>query len=169
MPQDIHPADPAHLAGRVFRYLRSLVGDAEEARDLVQEVWLRLGARPDAGEALVFTAARQCGISHLRRRATRRRVLAEDAGDEVAAAVAAPARERPDARLEETDRREALRRALGVLSEEQRSVFHLTEVEGLRYAEVAEVLGVPAGTVASRKHLAVVRLREEMRRRGHDA
>lgn len=156
------------LSVQVFRYLRTLTGDAEVARDLVQDLWLKLHEQPQAGAALVFTAARNCGLSWLRRRATRLRVLEERDGAE-SARVAAPAAQRPDRQLETAELRQALLEALAGLPEDQRSVFHLTEIEGLRHAEVAAILGIPQGTVASRKHHAVRRLQEELRRRGHDA
>lgn len=76
---------------------------------------------------------------------------------------------RPDHDLENRQLRADLLAALASLPEDQRSVFHLSEIEGLSYAEIAAVLDVPCGTIASRKHHAVRRLREQLRRRGHGA
>jgi len=156
------------LADQVFRYLRSLTGDAEVARDLTQDLLLGLHGRGEAGPALVFTAARNRGLSWLRRQTARRRHEVEAADESALHALPAPAGDRPDRLLEAADLRRDLRAALACLSEEQRTVFHLTEIEGLRYADVAAVLGISAGTVASRKHHAVQRLQAELRRRGHD-
>ena len=50
-----------------------------------------------------------------------------------------------------------------MLPEPQRAVFILSQYEGLSYAEIAEALDCPVGTVASRKHMAV----EALRRRLH--
>lgn len=58
--------------------------------------------------------------------------------------------------------REILRCALSRLSEEHREVVLLHEVEGLRYAEIGEVLGVPEGTVKSRLHHAFLNLRKQL-------
>lgn len=55
--------------------------------------------------------------------------------------------------------REALRCALSKLTEEHREVVLLHEIEGLRYAEIGVVLGVPEGTVKSRLHHAFLNLR----------
>ena len=77
--------------------------------------------------------------------------------------------ERPDRALEAAEFRADLLSALGLLPEEQRSVFHLSEIEGLSYAEIAQVLKLSPGTIASRKHHAVRKLREQLRRRGHGA
>jgi RNA polymerase sigma-70 factor, ECF subfamily len=58
---------------------------------------------------------------------------------------------------------EAVRNAVACLPESQRAVFILSEYEGLSYREIAEILGVPIGTVGSRKHLATEALRERLR------
>ncbi|MFA7331793.1 MAG: RNA polymerase sigma factor [Candidatus Delongbacteria bacterium] len=172
MPENSEPRAPStvQLAGRVYRYLRSLVGDADAARDLTQDLLLKLHDQPGAGLALVFTVARNLGLSHLRHRTVRQRVvMALGENQDLAETALAPEAEWPDRRLEAKDLRADLRAALAGLSEEQRTVFHLTEIEGLRYLEVAAVLGISVGTVASRKHHAVRRLQIELRRRGHGA
>ena len=64
-----------HSAG-VFRYLRSLVGDEEAARDLLHDAIIKLSSRADdAGQALVYTVARSCALDHLRRQRTRQNHL----------------------------------------------------------------------------------------------
>ena len=157
-----------HAAG-VFRYLRSLVGDGEAARDLTQDTFVRLREfAADAGPGLVFAAARSCALDHLRRRKVRERM--ESAWDDrIVSRAALNAVERPDRALEAAEFRADLLSALGLLPEEQRSVFHLSEIEGLSYAEIAQVLKLSPGTIASRKHHAVRKLREQLRRRGHGA
>ena len=58
--------------------------------------------------------------------------------------------------------RAALAQALRSLSTEHREVVELHEVEGLRYAEIAEILGVPEGTVKSRLHHAFLNMRKQL-------
>ncbi len=58
--------------------------------------------------------------------------------------------------------RVALAEALRSLSPEHREVVVLHEVEGMKYGEIAEVLGVPEGTVKSRLHIAFRHLRERL-------
>lgn len=55
--------------------------------------------------------------------------------------------------------REQLRAAISALTEDHRQVVLMHEVEGLRYTEIAEVLGIPEGTVKSRLHHAFRALR----------
>jgi RNA polymerase sigma-70 factor (ECF subfamily) len=53
-----------------------------------------------------------------------------------------------------------------MLPEGQRDVWELAEVQGLRYAEIAQALGIPVGTVKSRHHHAVRKLRTLLAERG---
>ena len=57
---------------------------------------------------------------------------------------------------------DAVRHAVQELPELQRSVFVLSHYEGLTYAEIAQMLECPVGTVASRKRLAVETLRRRL-------
>ena len=152
---------------RVWRYLRSLLRDADLARDVAHETFLKLRAVVEREgpprAAYVFTAARNAALSHLRRTRTRQRHVAPL--DPESRAVPDPAA--PDRELHRAELRSALDAALASLDETHRSVFLLSEVEGLRYEEIAEILDLPPGTVASRKHHATLRLRRELERTGH--
>lgn len=157
-----------HVAA-AYRFLRSLVGDAETARDLLQDTFVRLAPHAAAaGPGLVFATARSCAVDHLRRRTSRGRVE-RPAERDLVEARPAPREHGPDRALEEHEFRRDLLAALGDLPEGQRTVFHLSEIEGRSYAEIAAVLGVPAGTIASRKHHAVRKLREQLGRLGHES
>jgi RNA polymerase sigma-70 factor (ECF subfamily) len=155
----------------VFRFLLAMVRDRETAADLTQETFLRLqrSGRTDGppSEAYVLATARNTAISWLRRRNLERRhvdVVPPEELDPRGARSRVPA---PDREIERRELGSALEAAQADLPEELRCVFHLSEVEGLRYEQIAEVVGCPAGTVASRKHLAVRRLREHLQRSGH--
>ena len=68
----------------------------------------------------------------------------------------------PEAPKDGAEDRESLRLALASLSTDHREVVVLHEIEGLKYAEIAEVLGIPEGTVKSRLHHAFAHLRAEL-------
>lgn len=158
-----------HLYGRlVERYQRRLwwsclrmLGDADEADDVVQETfvraWERLGDFDPAHRfyTWVFTIARNRCLNALRRRRTWgfRSLSAGDDPPELAA------RERTTGRAENAELARALEACLDVLPDDQREAFELRHGEGFRYAEIAAVLEVPEGTVMSRLH----RAREKMR------
>lgn len=69
----------------------------------------------------------------------------------------------PDSMLMKRERETRLRGAIESLPEKLREVLLLTEFSGMLHDEIAALLGIPPGTVASRRHLAVQRLRGRMR------
>jgi len=142
------------------RYARALTGDAWAADDLVQDTleracgkW-RLWRVGSDLRAWLFTVMHNIFASQLRRTpATHSVVPLDDAAQELQGG-ADPGRD-PGMGLD-------LQRCLMQLPEEQRAVLLLVTLEDLSYAEVARVLGIPAGTVMSRLSRARVRLHELM-------
>lgn len=125
-----------------------------EGEDLVQETYLRLWKyrreyKPTAKlSTFLFLMARQVRIDALRRQ-TRRENREESWGREQTAS------EGPKA----FGVREDVRWALAKLSEPLRDVIELGVFQDLPYAEVAETLGIPVGTVKSRMHNALKELK----------
>jgi RNA polymerase sigma-70 factor (ECF subfamily) len=150
--------------GMVFSLSARLLGDAEEARDVAQEVFLqvyrqlgRFEGRSALRTWIYRITVNQC---HNRRRFWHRRRRDREEGLE-AVSVRAEVRGGPSP-YDEARRRERARRVQGALlnlSFEHRSVLVLREVEGLTCDEIAEALGIPAGTVKSR----LSRARDAMR------
>lgn len=140
----------------VRRFVSRATGDAEDVDDLVHKTFLtaakcaaRFDGRDDCRPWLMGIAVR---LLQQRRRASTRLLVI----------VAALRNTRPtahDARPQLVVRSD-LARALGRLSEPKRVALLLTEVEGLSCPEVAELLGVPVGTVWTRLHAARRELRE---------
>lgn len=136
-----------------------------EGEDLVQETYLRLWKyrrdyRPTAKlSTFLFLLARQVRIDALRRH-TRRADREQEwgAGRETAL--------RPESVTTPVDSREDVRWALARLSEPHREVVELGVLQDLPYAEVAEILGIPVGTVKSRMHNALKELKELFDERG---
>ena len=126
-----------------------------EAEDLVQETYLRLwnyrqAYRPSARiSTFLFLLARQVRIDALRRQ-TRRENREERWGKEQ------PTSEGP----KPIGIREDVRWALARLSEPLREVVELGVFQDLPYAEVSEILDIPIGTVKSRMHTALKKLKE---------
>lgn len=143
--------------GKVLNLIARWVGDREAARDLTQECFLKLlrNARSYRVRArfstFLFTIARRLAGDHVAKAWERREPLP----DSLPAAEGNPARD-----LERKELRHRLDAVLATLAEEDREVFLLSELAGLRYGEIAEIVGCPAGTVGSRKHRAVRQLRE---------
>jgi len=153
----------------VFNLAARLLGDAEEARDVAQEVFLqvyrRLGrfeGRSSLKTWIYRIVVNQC---HNRRRFWHRHGRdREDPLDERLAAPRAPGR-RPPGPYEEAcaqERARTVQQALLRLPFPQRSVLVLREVEGLSCEEVAAALGIPDGTVKSRLSRAREALRQSL-------
>ena len=133
----------------VYRYLRRVVGDSEPARDLTQEVFLRVSKAgvPDASDvgrrAWLFRIARNLALNYLRDGRRRPSTVALDppgvpATQELALALAA---------------------AIGGLPDIERDVFLLKESGGLSYDEIATACDLPIESVRSRLHRARQALR----------
>lgn len=141
------------------RYARALEQDRDRADDLVQDTLERALSR----RALFRTGGNMRGwlltilhnlhVNELRRRAVRAgTVPIEAAGANLSAPAPQPGR------MAVRD----LQQALLQLGDDHRQVILLVALEGMAYREVAEVLGVPLGTVMSRLARARERLRQLM-------
>ena len=142
---------------RMLRLCERLLGDAEEARDAAQDVFLKAyrkaaDARP---QGQVYTWLYRIAVNHclnkLRRRKLVRFLRWEDPTERDAAAFDPPDEAADPAVVLETRRRwRTTRRAIARLPENQRSVLVLVRFEGLSYKQAAEVLGITEGAVESR-------------------
>jgi RNA polymerase sigma-70 factor (ECF subfamily) len=158
-------------AGALLGFFRRLGAAPVEAEDLVQETVLKLfrGAKryqPSGRfEAYAFRAARNVWIDSRRRAAVREHSSGADP-DEGLQPVETVAGNEPEPfeGVEVAERSEELLRAVQSLDEGHRVAFELGVIQGLPYSEVAELLGVPIGTVKSRVFHAVKRLREDLGR-----
>lgn len=151
----------------LLRVARSLTRHHAEAEDLVQDTLLR-AHRGIAGfdgrhpRAWLLTILRN---THVNRNRRRRPELLRDpdaAGDQVSS-LAAP--ERTDGFVDD-DLDHEIVGALDELDPRFRQVVALVDIDGLSYAEAAEVLDVPIGTVMSRLHRARTRIRDRLDRAG---
>ena len=127
--------------------------------DLTQNTFIRLYKyrkryRPTAGfKTFLLTLARNTRIDWLRKK---RRTREKEVELFEASGV------RTNSRSRQTEDSIDIREALAQISEKLRDVVVLNVYEGLNYREVAETLGIPEGTVKSRMHMAVMKLREIM-------
>ncbi|MBE2248129.1 MAG: sigma-70 family RNA polymerase sigma factor [Myxococcus sp.] len=147
----------------LFGFLTRQLGDAAEAEDVLHEAFLAVLKAREAGRsarsfrAWLFEVARHLCLNRVR---TRQR--AAKATDAVAQALAvSEGAALPEAALQRRQTAEALARAVAELPAAWSELYHL-RAGGLSYDELAEVLGVPLGTVKSRLHELVKRLRDEV-------
>jgi RNA polymerase sigma-70 factor, ECF subfamily len=147
----------------LYRVGRRLTGEGADAEDLVQETLLRAWrgwAGFTAGSnvrAWLLTILRNTFISRWRSRRKEGIAVPLDDADPIALQRAVPAQD-PEGRFFDTLVDAQVIAAVDALPVEYREAVVLSDVEGLPYAEVAEVLGVPVGTVKSRLFRARRRL-----------
>ena len=159
-------------------YAVQIVHDRETAEDLAQEAFLRVirakqTYRPTAKfSTWLYTIATNLCYDYLRKH--RRQVSLESVlgppttnEDEVlgAGAMRRTQPARPDAQAEQRELVGLVEDVMQSLSPEHREVISLRIHQGLGYAEAAEKLGCSVGTVKSRMHYAMKRLRERLLRR----
>ena len=143
----------------LYRLALKLARDPVWAEDLVQETMLkayRSWARYKSGtniRAWLFTILRNTFISEYRQRS--RHVDSVDLSDVETYTVFELVQDvDPAGRFFDMIVDEEVARAVDELPDDFREALVLSDVEGLRYSEVAEVIGVPVGTVKSRLHRA---------------
>jgi RNA polymerase sigma-70 factor (ECF subfamily) len=149
----------ARYADVVYTMAYRLTGDDEDARDLAQDVLIRLHrglARYREGnfEGWLYRTT----VNAFRDRLRKRKRLREDAlGDEPPGHTTGEVVERA---VQLKELHEMVQRALVKLPSEYREAVVLRDLEGRSYDEIAEILEVPAGTVRSRIHRGREALRQ---------
>ena len=146
----------------------------QRAEDLTQEVFCRVFVHRKSYKAkakfstYLFRIARNLWIDHYRSQGKNPRVTSQyvpagkdGSGQELIDTIPAPDSAGTTAAQSEIALK--LQEALSQLSEEQRLTFSLAKNQGMKYAEIAETLRVPVGTVRSRMHSAVQKLQRILR------
>lgn len=153
----------------LYRVARSITRNPTDAEDLVQDTMLRAyrailrfdGRHP---RAWLLTIMRNAQINRVRRKrpellrdpdAAMERLADEDSADLG-----------PEAQVIERGYDAAVEKAVDALPEKFRTVIELVDIQGLSYAEAAEIIGVPTGTVMSRLHRARTRVRKHLESSG---
>jgi RNA polymerase sigma-70 factor (ECF subfamily) len=150
---------------RVYAVCLRMTGNAAEAEDLTQEVFLQMFRKLATfrGESTFSTWLHRLTVNHVlmhfRKRRSRRERLTEDS--EVPERPVSPGVPGSSPVLD----RIALNEAILKLSPGYRAVFFLHDVEGLQHGEIAEILGCSVGTSKSQLHKARMKLRGLLRQR----
>jgi len=177
----IKAGDLSAFTELVVRHQRALVNffyhfswDRQAAEDCAQEVFVKLYVHLDSYEpqakftTFLYRVARNLWIDRLRSSASTHRAVSLEQGagerrEESNLKERLPATSAsPVDILSQREAQQALLRTIDALPEEQRLVVVLSELQGLKYNEIADILGVPVGTVKSRMHTAIGRLKELM-------
>ena len=147
-------------SARLYSLLLRMAGSAQDAEDLLQDVFLQAHRKLDSfrgdstlGTWLYRLAVNQC-LDFLRGRQSRMSRVTESFEDEAVQEPTSPAPVIPAA-ISRVD----LERAIARLPEGSRLAFVLHDVEGFAHHEVAALLGISEGTSKSQVHKARLKLR----------
>ena len=145
--------------GRVTNLVSRILNDRECADDLAQEVFVRVFVhrrnyrRGSKFSTWLFTIAANLAKNEIRRRVRKRNWFSLDALQEMvndSAIQLADPTEGRESRMEREQLRDTVGRAIAAVPEKYRLSLVLRDIEGLSYEEIAQVLGIPGGTVRSR-------------------
>ena len=157
--------------GRLFGLALGIVHNGDDARDLVQDSFVRAFKSLELYDAerpfiaWILGVCRNLCIDFLRRR---RYSYSLDANEEGQPIQVTDQRARTDRVAVDGEIREMIWEALGNLSEDHREPLVLKDMQELEYCEIAQILNVPQGTVASRVYYARRALRETLESMGVD-
>lgn len=143
----------------LIRYALGIVGEISAARDVVQDVFLKLHQTLPTldRERLtpwLFTVCRNRALDHGRKN-SRIVNMEHEALDREPSSAPAPSQE-----LEEKELNHALKRWIAQLPDKQREAVRLKFEAGLSYQEISAILKTSAGNVGTLIHLGVAALRE---------
>jgi RNA polymerase sigma-70 factor (ECF subfamily) len=151
---------------RVWRLAYQVLHDREEAWDVAQEAFVRaFHSLPSfRGQSAFYTWLFRITVNvatdrHRQRGAQARAFGPERVTEEEWARTTADPGGGPEQEAARAEQRERIRHALDALPPKARTIIMLSDVEGLSYREIAEVLNCPIGTVMSRLHNARKRLK----------
>jgi RNA polymerase sigma-70 factor (ECF subfamily) len=149
---------------RLYNVVFRLVGHADDAADVVQDAFLSafVSLRCFKGDSEFFTWIYRiaCNTAISLKRKKRGMPIVEAAGIELRLDPGDPSEYvKPEAALQRSEDEAELQDAISRLSSEHREVLVLKDIEGLKYEEIAAMLGVPIGTIRSRLHRARLELR----------
>lgn len=163
----------ARYGDKVYGYFLRFFGDKNRAEDLAQETFLRLvrtsgSFRGDSKfSTYLFRIVRNLCIDTLRGgKNQKKQASIEDCGEQagrVSRHEPVGSSHNDTSRASQTrEALQALEEALAKLPQEQREVFLLREVQGLKFKEIAEVVGANENTVKSRMRYALEFLRQHL-------
>ncbi|MFT4093901.1 MAG: RNA polymerase sigma-70 factor [Niabella sp.] len=151
------------FAARLTKFAYSIVKDREAAIDIVDEVFIKLWKRKedivniDHIITYLYTATKNTALNHLSRKIQRSYQLTDDFIN-----IRLTDDERPDVKLISSELFDKIRKAVEALPPRCKIIFKLVREDGLKYKQVAEVLGISEKTVDAQMVIAVKRIADNV-------
>ncbi|MFP9115568.1 RNA polymerase sigma factor [Flavobacterium sp. RHBU_3] len=150
----------AKHAKTLRNYLYYKFGNEDQAEDVAQEAFIKLwencgSVTPEKAKAFIYTVANNASLNQI----AHQKVVLQYAKKSVKTGADV---QNPEFLLEEQQFKVKLQKAISGLSEAQRTAFLLHRIEGKKYHEIAEILGISVKAVEKRLHGALQELRKQI-------
>lgn len=159
---------------KIYSLIASMIGSRSDVDDVVQQTFIRAFRSLESfrGQSSFYTWLYRVALNTTTdyRRSQSRKLKREtveldvEKDDRPVIQIEAPGSEGPEEQLYRKELAEIIRKAMESLSPEHREVLVLREINGLNYAEIAEIVGIELGTVMSRLFYARRKLAEILQR-----
>jgi RNA polymerase sigma factor (sigma-70 family) len=148
----------------LLRFVQGILRDRQAAEDVVQTTFLKASQKaaeidPPALKTWLYRVACNDALSRKRQQETDRRAREELARKDQ------PAADRPDERLVRQEVVEQVRQVMQELSPQQQRVVRLRVYEEKTFAQIAEEIGTPLGTVLTHMRRAMEKMRQKLQTR----
>jgi RNA polymerase sigma-70 factor, ECF subfamily len=134
---------------RVYRFVVRLAGNASLAEDIVSEVFLDVWRRADGFEGKSRVSTWLLAIARHKAHVARRRLAAAPLDNDMAAAIIDPA-DNPEIATNRKSRNALIRKCLAQLTPAHREIIDLVYYDERSVKEIAQIAGIPEGTVKTR-------------------
>jgi RNA polymerase sigma-70 factor (ECF subfamily) len=150
-------------SARIYNFAYRFLRNSEAAEDATQEVFVKMlrHARQFHGDAKLSTWLFSIAANHCRDHLRKADNKVKES-EETLLHLPAPADEAPDRDLEKREDEARVRKALEVLTPEQREAILLSRYQGMSYAEIAQIAGCSEGAVKTRVFRAMETLKKAL-------
>jgi RNA polymerase sigma factor (sigma-70 family) len=150
---------------KLYRFAYHLLGNEEDARDIIQDVMVKVWqqqnrmAELDNMEAWCMTIVRNLSLDRMKSRKYRRSEDLDRAGE-----VAAVHQQSPHMAAERQDTMNRVHSTIAELPEKYRTIIQLRDIDGHSYQEIADILAIELGDVKVNLHRARKAVREKLQK-----
>jgi RNA polymerase sigma-70 factor (ECF subfamily) len=152
---------------RIYRFVARQTGQESMADDIANEVFLELWRQAPNFEGRSEVSTWLLGIARFKALSALRKKKEDWIDDEDAARVPDDA-DTPEVSVMKGDKAAALKRMVGALPEEHRTVIDLAYYHGKSVTEIGEILSIPVATVKTRMFYARKKLGEALKAAGYE-
>jgi RNA polymerase sigma-70 factor (ECF subfamily) len=152
---------------KIYRYAERLLGNAHDAEDVVQDVWMKLWDRRDkldeikSLEAFVFRMTRNLCLDKIK---LKKPQYYDDREETSYRFDEADERPDPSRSLELKDTMDTVNHIIGHLPEQQQTLLQLRDIEGMEYEEISTVTGLEVNTIRVNISRARKKLKETLQK-----